>query len=89
MKTEDFERLKAKLGDEFTAEYRVEKDSVMVLVRKKRVEIRLKYDYMNVGEYYLQVFIDNGHEKYSTIGKNRVTSFLTQQLEKYLNNEIE
>lgn len=35
MKTEDFKRLKAKLGDEFTAEYRVEKDKVMVLVTKK------------------------------------------------------
>ena len=35
MKTEDFERLKSHLGDEFTAEYRVEKDKVMVLVTKK------------------------------------------------------
>lgn len=68
MKTEDFERIKSKLGDEFKAEYRVEKDSVMVLVTKKDpwdgVEF-VEYKDFNLtgGQRYFKInWIDNQKE---------------------------
>jgi hypothetical protein len=89
MKTEDFERLKAKLGDEFTAEYRVEKDSVMVLVTKKRVDVKCTkieawiHDSKNISIDF------KSSNQLNKINFRKLSEFLAEQLEKYLNNEIE
>lgn len=85
MKTEDFEKLK-KLCNEngFKAEYRVEKDKVMVLVEKKRVKVELDWIGFNKSSGQFHFLISNNQEIPSVL----IGEFLVKQLEKYLNGEI-
>ena len=47
MKTEDLERIKKLLGDEFTVQCRVEKDNVIVLVEKKDIWEGVEFFYQD------------------------------------------
>ena len=92
MKTDDYEKLKKLCDDngfELVTESPNENDKFFVVKKKpERVEVTFSKSYMSVGEFYFEVFLENGKKIYGQENSNKIGIFLTQKLEEFINNEL-